>query len=322
VETLKLRRRGCWIVGWGALVFSALLCEAAWGQQSTPVDAPSISSGAPLPPVPELMQEVEKNEDVLEKEQRDYTYHVHTENQELDGKGDLKKTETRDAESFTVDGILVNRTVAKDGKTLTPDEMKKENERIDKEVAKAKERKAKLDSEGKATDENGNEELTVSRILQLGTFANERRIDVNGRSTIVVDYVGDPNAKTKTRFEAVVRDLVGTVWVDERDRAIVQVQGHFVNDFKIGGGLLADIKKESNFSGKFTKVNGEAWLPAEFAGEGKVRILLFAGFNGRFRLTTSDYKKFRASATILPGEREVGADGEVVPDTEPEKQKP
>ena len=305
-------------MGWGALVFSALLFETARGQQPTPTDTPpSVSSDAPLPPVPELMQEVEKNEDVLEKEQRDYTYHVHTENQELDGKGDLKKTETRDAESFTVDGILVNRTVAKDGKTLTPDEMKKENERIDKEVAKAKERKAKLDSEGKASDENGNEELTVSRILQLGTFANERRIDMNGRSTIVVDYAGDPNAKTKTRFEAVVRDLVGTVWVDEQDRAIVQVQGHFVNDFKIGGGLLADVKKESNFSGKFMKVNGEAWLPAEFAGEGKVRILLFAGFNGRFRLTTSDYKKFRASATILPGEREVGTDGEPV--VEPEK---
>ena len=62
-----------------------------------------------------------------------------------------------------------------------------------------------------------------------------------------MDYVGDPKAKTRNRAESVVRDLVGTLWVDEEDRALVKVEGHFVNSFKIGVGLVASIQKGTSF---------------------------------------------------------------------------
>jgi hypothetical protein len=162
----------------------------------------------------------------------------------------------------------------------------------------------------------------VSRILQLGTFTNPRRVEMNGRPTIVADYAGDPSAKTNNRFETMFRDLVGTVWIDEQDRALVQVQGHFLKDFKIGGGLLADVKKDSNFSGRFTKVNDEAWLPAEFSGQGKIRVLLFGGFSGNIRLVATDYKKFRASVTIIPTNRVIGDDGKPVEEPPVETPKP
>ncbi len=286
--------------------------------------APAVAADKPLPAIGPLLLEVEKNQDAAEKMQRDYTYHVHVEQQELDGKGEVKKTTVTDSESVTIDGVRVDRVVARDGKPLSLEEAKKESDKIDKDVAKDKERRAKAESNGKSTDTDGHDELTVSRILQLGTFSNPRRVMLNDRPTIVADYAGDPNAKTKNRFETMFRDLVGTVWIDEQDRALVQVQGHFLNDFKIGGGLIADVKKDSSFSATMTKVNGEAWLPEEFAGRGKIRVLLFAGFNGRVKLVTSDYRKFRASATIVGGGQQVGDDGKPVPETapEPDKQKP
>jgi hypothetical protein len=292
----------------------------------TPKSAPSAAVGAdkPLPAIGPLLLEVEKNQDAAEKMQRDYTYHVHAEQQELDGKGNVKKTTMTDSESVTISGVRVDRVVARDGKPLTPEEAKKESDKIDKEVARDKERRAKAESNGKSTDAEGHDELSVSRILQLGTFSNPRRVTLNDRPTIVADYAGDPNAKTKNRFETMFRDLVGTVWIDEQDRALVQVQGHFLNDFKIGGGLIADVKKDSSFSAKMTKVNGEAWLPEEITGQGKIRVLLFAGFSGRVKLVTSDYRKFRASATIVGGGQQVGDDGKPVPETapQPDKQKP
>jgi len=290
----------------------------------TPETLAAIEADKPLPAIGPLLLEVEKNQDAAEKMQRDYTYHVHVEQQELDGKGGVKKTTLIDSESVTIDGVRVDRVVARDGKPLTPEEAKKESDKIDKDVAKDKERRAKAESSGKATDAEGHDELTVSRILQLGTFSNPRRVMLNDRPTIVADYAGDPNAKTKNRFETMFRDLIGTVWIDEQDRALVQVQGHFLNDFKIGGGLIADVKKDSSFSAKMTKVNGEVWLPEEFAGQGKIRVLLFAGFNGRLKLVTSDYRKFRASATIVGGGQVVGDDGKPVPEAapDPEKQKP
>ena len=82
----------------------------------------------------------------------------------------------------------------------------------------------------------------MSRILELGTFSNARRVQVAGRDAIAADYAGDPKAKTRNKAEEVIRDLVGTVWVDEKDQELVRTEGRFVRSFKIGGGLVANIK--------------------------------------------------------------------------------
>ena len=86
----------------------------------------------------------------------------------------MKKTETREYDIFWVEGVPVQRLVKKNGKELSADEQKKENEQIDKEVAKAKEKRAKADAKGKETDPRGNELITVSRLLELGNFTNAR----------------------------------------------------------------------------------------------------------------------------------------------------
>jgi hypothetical protein len=302
------------------LIFVASLSA----QQAVMVDhdAANPAKSSPLPPISTLMQDVEHNEDTDQKLLDDYTYHVHTVEQHLDSNGNVKKTETTDSQSVVIDGVLVNRTVAKNGKPLTPEEAAKEDERINSVVAKDKERKARLESEGKPADSNGGEELTLSRILQLGTFSNEHRVMWNSRPTIVVDYTGDPKAKTRTRFETIFRDLVGTVWIDEQDRSIVRVQGHFRNDFKIGMGLIADVKRGSSFSATFTKINNEAWLPSEIDGQGKIRLLLFVHFDGRLQETMSNYQKFRTSSTIIPSDRLIGPDGKPVAAPLPNSPKP
>ena len=147
--------------------------------------------------------------------------------------------------------------------------------------------------------------MTASRALELGSFTNPRRVELNGRDTIVADYAGDPKAKTRTRFEEVVRDMMGTVWVDEQDRVLVKAQGHFVNNFKIGGGLVANIQKGTSFSMDQRKVNDEVWLPARFEGQGSARALLFLGFNGHVEAVESGYRKFKATSTIVPVESSV-----------------
>jgi hypothetical protein len=289
---------------------------AAAQQTGAPVSGPrlqAVSPDKPLPPIRELLLDVERNQRRAEAAQKDYIYHVHSEEQEFDSKGRTKKTIVRDSESLTIDGIRINRVVARDGKPLTPEELKKEDDRIDASVAKAKAARTERLAKGQPTDARGDQVITASRILELGNFTNPRRIDLNGRPTIVLDYAGDPDAKTHSSFEGVIRDLVGTAWIDEHEHFLVQAQGHFLNDFKIGGGLVADIHKGSNFEIHFTRVNGEVWLPALIDGQGKARILLVTGFNGHIHLVTTDYRKFRASATIVSGGQIVDPDNPTNP---------
>ena len=283
-------------------------CGFALAQDVAPVAQTPVEKGStaadnerPLPDIPALMHAVEINQRVSEAIEKDYLYKSVQTEVEADGHGGIKKTETREYDVFWVNGVPVYRMTKKNGKELSADEQKKESEHIDKEVAKERERRAKADADGKETDPRGNEVVTVSRLLELGSFTNARRVQLNGRDTIEVDFAGDPKAKTKNRFEDVIRDLVGTVWVDEQDRALVKVDGHFLNNFKIGGGLVANIQKGTSFSMERRKVNGEVWLPAAAEGHGAARALLFFSFNGSLRAVESDYRKFKATSTILPG---------------------
>jgi hypothetical protein len=267
-----------------------------------------------MPPIRQLLLDVEKNEKLAEAARKDYTYHVHIQIQDLDNSGNVKKTTISDAEDLTIDGVPVHRIVARNGKPLSAEEARKESERIDKEVAAARERRAKRTSKGEDTDARGDVLLPASRILELGTFSNPHRIDLDGRPTIVLDYTGDANAKTHNEFEGIVRDLVGTIWIDEQDRVLVRGEGHFLNNFKIGGGLVLNIHKGFSFGFRATRINGEVWLPATVDGQGSARILLLDKVDGRFSLATSDYRKFRSSSTIIQSDRVIGADGKPEPD--------
>jgi hypothetical protein len=283
-----------------AMAFSSsvLAQDVAAPPASTTVEATGLK---PVPDIAGLMYEVEAHQKKAEAIQKNYLYHSAETQQERDGGGAVKKTTVKEYDVFWVSGVPVRRLVKKDGRDLTPDEQKKESDHIDKEVAKAQEKKGKAESKGNETTPRGNDEITVSRFLELGSFTNARRVQLDGRDTILVDYAGNPKAKTHNRGEDVVRDLVGTIWIDEQDRVIRKTEGHFLNNFKIGGGLLVNIRKDTSFGLDQRKINDEVWLPARIEAQGSARALLLFSFNGSVVVRMSDYRKFKATSTILPG---------------------
>jgi len=248
-----------------------------------------------------MMRDVEANQRKAEAVEKEYLYHSVETEQQVDDHGQVKKTKMVEADHYWVEGVPVERVTKQDGKELTAAAVAKEDARIEKAAAKARERREDGDAAGKETDAAGHEEITVSRLLELGAFTNARRVQLNGRDTIAVDFAGDPRAKTRSRAEEVIRDMAGTAWIDEQDRVLARAEGRFVNAYKVGGGLIADIRKGTNFAMEQTKVNGEVWLPARVEAQGAARMLLFFDFSGSVRVVDSGYKKFRSSSTVLPG---------------------
>ena len=288
-----------------------LLAQAPPAANAVPAEpSPAQSASRPLPDINSLMQQVEAQEKTSEKTIRKYIYRVTRTEQDLDSHGSVKKSTTEERESFWIDGTFISRLLSRDGKPISGDELKKQNEEIDKRIAAAKER-AQEGAAGTAPPKRGSgDEVTFARFLELGAFSNPRRVTLNGRDMIAVDYAGDPKAKTRNLLEGAIHDLAGTVWVDEQDHAMVRIEGHFFDDFKVGGGLLADIHKGSWFESTWTKVNNEVWLPEMFRGKGSARIALFFNHSGSIENRTSDYRKFQATATILPGTAAVERPGD------------
>jgi hypothetical protein len=288
-----------------ALLLLLITIATTHAQTGTPAPPPDTK---PLPDIPTLMRQVEVNQRRAEAIEKDYLYREDSTLNERNKSGGIKKSEERAFEIFWIDGVRVARMVRKDNKDLSPDEIAKENARIDKEVAKAKERRSKADADGKETDSDGRNEIPVSRILELGTFSNPRRILVAGRPTIIVDYTGNPNAKTHNPGEGMIKLINGIVCVDEQDNFIQHAEGHFIDNFKLGGGLVADVSKGTSFAATNTKINDEVWLPAHAEAHGHIRYLLFFSINGDATIQTSGYRKFRATTTILPNVAPAPAD--------------
>ena len=289
------------VLAGGGVVLAQSVATPAPTAVQTPAESKTDEVVRPLPDIPELMRSVEANQRTSETVRKNYMFHSVQTEDHSDGHGGVKKSETKEYDVFWVEGVPVQRMTKKDGKELSESEKKKEDEDIDKEVAKAKDRRAKADAKGKETTPRGDDEITVSRLLELGSFTNARRVQLNGRDTIAVDFAGDPKAKTRNRAEDVVRDLVGTAWIDEQDHVLVKVEGHFLNAFKVGAGLVVNIQKGTNFYMEQRKINDEVWLPALLEGRGQARVLLLFKFDGSLRAVESDYRKFRATSTILPG---------------------
>ena len=290
-----------------AVFCTAALFDLSGFSQTVPPDAPVPPpattpdlSEKPLPDIPALMRDVEAHQRQFEAIERNYLYHRVDTERDVDSHGQLKKTTVKEYDVYWINGVRVNRLTSKDGKQLNPDDLAKENDRLEKSAARSREKRDQSDSEGKQTDSRGREEVSVSRILELGVFTNPRRVLLNGRSMIAVDYTGDPKAKTRNRAEDVIRDIQGTVWIDEQDHVLARSEGHFMNAFKIGMGLVVNIQKDTKFTMQQTKVNGEVWLPAKLEGQGEARILLFANFNGSGEIDYSGYRRFKTTSKIVP----------------------
>jgi len=274
------------------LLSLSVIAALALAQQ--PAAKPSAASGAaPLPDIPALMLQVQAHQRQLDKVRENYTFREVQQTDDLDSSGNVKKTETEEHEVFFVNSHHIERLVKKNGKDLTPEEQKKETERVTKEVEKA----TKLPP-GKSMEGS---EISVTRILAIMKVSNPRRVSLNGRDTIAFDFIGDPHAQTHGLEEDASKKLAGTVWIDEKDREVAKLTVHFDQNFHLGGGLVANIQAGSSFQFEQAKINNELWLPTGGEAHLQARVLLVKGYRQNVRFKDSDFERFHTDATQQAG---------------------
>jgi len=269
-----------------------LSVSVAFAQQSAAKPSPA-SGSAPIPDIPALMLQVQAHQRQLDKVRENYTFREVQQTDDLDSSGNIKKTETEEHEVFFVNGHHIERLVKKNGKNLTPDEEKKETERVTKEVEKATKLEPSKDLHG--------DEISVTRILAIMKLSNPRRVSLSGRDTIAFDFVGDPHAQTHGLAEDASKKLAGTVWIDEKDREVAKLTVHFDQNFHVGGGLVANIQAGSSFQFEQAKVNNELWLPTGGEAHLQARVLLVKGYRQNVRFKDSDFQRFHTDATQQAG---------------------
>jgi hypothetical protein len=111
----------------------------------------------------------------------------------------------------------------------------------------------------------------------------------------VFDFEPSAEFKPHKMAEDLVHKLAGVIWIDEKAHDVVRLEAYFVGDFKIAGGLLANLQKGTNFVFEQAYVNNEVWLPTYVEVHVGVRVLLVKGLKVNEVVKYSDYKKFNTS---------------------------
>jgi hypothetical protein len=258
-----------------------------------------MKSQVKLPDLKALFKEIDDNQKVIDKIRENYAGTRVEEETEFEKDGKVKKTEVTEYTFFYFDGDEMSTLVKKDGKPLSDEEQKKENEKTQKRIEEIQKRQAKKEARDEkekekeeAKKEKDEEDVGIEMFLRACQFVNPRRERFRGQDVLVFDFEPNPEYKARNMAERVVQKLAGVVWIDEKAHDVARIEGYFIGDFKVAGGMLANLQKGTSFVFEQAYLNNEVWLPTYAEAHIGVRVFLVKGFKVNSITRYSDYKRF------------------------------
>ena len=272
-----------------------------------------IKSQVKLPDLKALFKEIDDNQKAIDKIKENYAGSQSEEETEFEGDGRVKKRESNEYTFFYLNGEEVTTRVKKDGKLLSAEEQKKENEKTQKRIAELQKRETKKEAKAEKAKEEGKsdekDEPGIEIFLRACQFVNPRRERFRGQDVLVFDFEPNPEFKAHKMVEKIAQKLAGVVWIDEKAHDVARLEAYFTGDMKIAGGLLANLQKGTSFVFEQAFVNNEVWLPTYMEAHVGVRFLLVKGIKASVVTRYWDYKKFNVEtlSTIAKPKGATGA---------------
>lgn len=260
---------------------------------------PDASGNVPQEQIRELLRRVAEKDMANDKRLRDYTYIQREEEHHLDGKGNVKKVESRTSEVLMIYGEQVERRIAKDDKPLSADEVKKEDEKIQKIIDKRKnesegDRKKRLEQEEKRHEDG---RKFVKEVADAYNFRLVGSEVLDGHDTWELDAEPRPGYEPQMKEAKFLPKIKGRIWIDKAETQWVKFDIVTTDTISFGV-FLARIHKGTRIIVDTTRVNDEVWLPKHVQFHVDVRLALLKNFNVDVEQTFRDYKKFRSESRI------------------------
>lgn len=236
-----------------------------------------------------------------DKKQRDYTYVERTEEHRLDGKGNVKSTETRTHEIMIVYNEPIERLVEKDDKPLSEKDAAKEEKRIEEIIDKRKNESEK-DRDKRLKQEEKDREESRQFVAEVADAYNFRFVgmeNIDGRDTYAIDAEPRPGFQPHMKGAQYLPKFRFRVWIDKDEKQWVKLDALAIDTVSFGG-FLARFHKGCRLVIEERRVNNEVWLPEHMAVKVDVRMALLKNFNVEQDVTYKDYKKFRTDTKITP----------------------
>ena len=242
-----------------------------------------------------------------DKKQRDYTYIQREEEHKLDGKDQVKSSESKTYEIMVLYDEPVQKLIARDDRPLSEKDAEKEDEKIQKIIEKRKnesenDRRKRLEKQEKDREEG---RQFVKEIADAYNFRMVGEENLEGRETLVIDAEPRPGYEPHMKDAKFLPKFRFRVWMDRAEKQWVKLDLQCIDTVSVGLFLLR-LHKGSSIQIEQTRVNDEVWLPRHIALKLDARLALLKGLNISEDVSYRDYKKFRTDTRIVPvGEAEI-----------------
>ncbi len=267
------------------VLFTAALSATTVHAQS--VDR--IAKNEQLPDLDALIARLRENQQALEQTREKYAYTETATEYQLDNQGAVKEKGSETREITFYRGHRIWRTIAKNGRPLSPNDQAKEDRRIEKVIRD-------LDSGRWVAPPDNRRQTKLSDLLRVSRFTDARRERFRQRDVIVIDFEPNPNFKPANPYDRFLNNLAGTIRVDERDLQIARAEFQLVEAFKVGGGALVAMKPGSRFATEQDRINDGIWLPIYHEVCIGARAMLVANLGVNEKVTFAAYRRFDANS--------------------------
>src|SRR6267142_948581 len=261
--------------------------------------------GAEALDVVALLREVSRNQDELEKRFTEYSFVQKETSREITSKGEVKKETTKVYEVFPIPNrAAVMKLISENGVPLAGERATKEQKRVEEEFLKAerdkdkdaqrveKDRAERDRKKAARVKEGEDDDVEISQFLKVHEFVSPRRERFRDRDAVVFDFRVRPGFKSSNRQENLISKLVGVAWIDPADKQVMRLEARLAEGFKMGGGLLVNLRPGAAFVMEQTRMVEGVWLPRLAQINLSVKVLLFGGGDYNQTFEWSDYKHF------------------------------
>lgn len=275
------------------MIRSAFVILIAVGGLSAGACSASAQASAlntPLPNANDLLQRALANERKQAAEREKYECRITDRTIETDSNGNTKKDTSVVSDLFFVNGIPVERTLQKDGKDLSADDQRKQDDRVMKETLK-------YSNQANAQKEEDKDNQELEDFMQAMMLANGHRAIVDGRSVLFYDILPNPKFDARNLNQHLAQVMRGKVSIDEQTGELIDINVTSVADLKIGGGLVANVHK-----GLWLHIHNQprpdgVWLTDLAEGSGDARAALFLHPYFHFKETADSCHLYSATAS-------------------------
>ncbi len=220
--------------------------------------------------------------------ERDWAAVPEFENSERDRTKDGDKTYS----VTMLEGSPYERLIAVNGKGLSGQKQKEEQEKYDKAIAERQHESADQRSRriAKYQADRRRDHTLIQQMISAFDYQLVGKRSLNGFRVYVLKATPRRGYKPIDRDSEVLTGMEGTMWIDQKTFQWVKVEAHVIHPVRIEG-FLAEVEPGTKFEVEKRPFDDKIWLASRYSMRANAKVLLLFPHRGQEDDSYFNYRK-------------------------------